>query len=627
MSIQTMRDQSQGVIAKIIVGLIIVVFALFGFGSITTFIAPVPKVATVGGTDITQQEMEVAVERNRRIFLSQGRSPSEINEDELRAQVLESLVNRQLLTESADNLGLSFSDSKLDQEIVETQAFQIDGVFDPNQFQLVIGSAGYTPMLYRAEMKKDLTLSQLNSAIAGSSFMTPAEALRMNNLSQQVRDIAYLRIDVESLKGQVVVGDADVQSYYEKNTAEFMTEETVNLSYVEIVRSELADEMEVTDQELLSYYEAEKETLTQAERRRAAHILIEINDSTNEAAANERITALYNRIKQGEDFAVLAKEFSEDTGSGEEGGDLGFQDPGTFVEEFETALNDLEVNQMTDPVLTEFGYHLIKLIGVEPASVPEFVDVRDKLAQDLRDYKAEERFVELSTKLSEIAYESDDLEGPAAELRLEIKQTGHIGQSETEGLGANAQVINLAFSPDLLIDGNNSDIIELDPGRHLVIRVQEHKAAELQALQDVREMITAQLALEEATKLAEQQAGEIVAMLEAGSLTAYVADQYALEWTVVADARRSQPSLDQEIAVEAFKLPRPAAGAKSVGFTRLSDGDAAVITVTKVSNPENNMNADDINNMRRILSSRFGSFDFLEFREQLSRDTKVEIGS
>jgi peptidyl-prolyl cis-trans isomerase D len=274
MSIQSMRDNSQGLIAKIIVGLIIVVFALFGMGSITTFLAPVPKVATVNGTDISQQEMEQAVERNRRIMRAQGVSVDDIDEDDLRKNVLRDLINRALLIDAADELGLGFSDAALDDEIRATPAFQLDGIFDPGQFQLVIGGAGFSPLLYRQEMRRDKTFQQLSAAISATAFYTEDEVLNSSSLAQQTRDIAYLRIDTDKLIDQIDVSDSEVELYYNANTNLFMTEESVDLSYVELKRSDLLDEVEVSEDALLVFYEDTKEIYAADERRQVAHILV-----------------------------------------------------------------------------------------------------------------------------------------------------------------------------------------------------------------------------------------------------------------------------------------------------------------------------------------------------------------
>lgn len=624
MSIQSMRDNSDGIVAKVIVGLIIIVFALFGMGSITTFLAPTPKVATVNGEDVTQQEMELQVERTRRLLLAQNQNPAAIDEDQLRADVLDNLIARKLMATAASDLGLSYGNARLDAEIVETEVFQVDGVYNPEQFRLLLNSAGFTPTGYREEMRLDKVLAQMGTAIQSTAFMTEAEAKRATSLSQQTRDIAYLRVVVEDLLEEVTVTDEDIESYYDANPASFMTEETVNISYVEIKKADLMDDIAIDEQALENFFYDTQDIYAEPERRRLAHILIEITDEQTEAEAKEKVDAIYAQIIDGADFAELARSESNDPGSAEVGGDLGFTDPGTFVPEFEEVGYNLGLNQMSEPVLTEFGYHIIKLLDIEEAKEPVLAEVREKVEQAYRDAEAEGLFVDLSTQLSELSFESADLGGPADELELEVKSTGHVGRSVTTGFAANADVMDAAFSVDVLQDGNNSALIEITPNHHAVIRVAEHSPSELKPLDVVREEVETAVRRNKAEALALEQAEQMVAMLEEGSITRFVADQFGLEWTVVAEASRGARDIDPQINREAFALPRPAEGNKSVGSLVLANGDTAVISVTNVNNPAPaDVDVANMNSLARVLASREGTSDFQALREYLRAEGKI----
>lgn len=624
MSIQTLRDGSEGIVAKIIVGLIIIVFALFGFGSITTFLSPVPKVASVNGDDITQQEMEIAVERNRRLLLAQGSTPSEINEDTLRKDVLQNLINRKLLVQAADDLDLHYADARLDQEIVQTPAFQIDNVFNADQFQMIISGAGYTPLTYREEMRTDKKLQQLALGVQGSAFLPESEIKRLNSLAQQKRDIAWLRVNVSDLMETVTVSESEVEDYYRNHQAEFMTEETVDIAYLEVRRSDLIDQVEVTDADLEAWFEEMKEVFQEQEERRLAHILIEVNDEIDDEAARGKVEAIVARIQAGENFSDIAKEVSEDPGSAAEGGDLGFNPAGTFVPEFEDAASRLTTNQMSSPVRTEFGYHLIKLLDLRPARMPALAEVRDNVEREYREAQAEEAFVALSSRLGELAFEAEDLEGPAQELGLEIKRTGHVGRTGSAGIAADPGVMETAFSADVLIDGNNSRLLEIDPNHHVAIRVAEHRAPVLQPLEDVASAVRERLKREQATTLAESRAKEMVEMLEGGSITRFVADTFGLTWQTAAEVGRNQPGVDREITMEAFKLPRPPVGSKSVGYSVLGNGDAVVLSITRVVNPpQDDIQIAELRSLRAILESRQGAGEFEEFRERLVSEGSV----
>ena len=253
MLIQRLRDGSDGILAKVIIGLIIIVFGLFGFGSITTFLAPVPKVATVNGQDVTQQAMEFAVERNRRLLQARGSAPDQINEDELRDSVLRGLISREILSQATDEFDLYYSDAQLDGEIIASDVFKVGGAFNADQFQNVIRSAGYTPLVYRDEMRTDSLFGQMLAGIRQSAFVTEAESKRYSSLLSQTRDLAYLQIRVDGLIDEVSVSDEEIEDYYADRSLDFVTEETVNLQYVELKHEQLAAELEVDEEALEEY--------------------------------------------------------------------------------------------------------------------------------------------------------------------------------------------------------------------------------------------------------------------------------------------------------------------------------------------------------------------------------------
>lgn len=618
MGIQQIRDNSTGYVTKIIVGLIIVVFALFGFGSITTFLAPVPKVASVNGSNITQQTMEIAVERNRRMLMSQDIAPQDIDEDVLRRDVLQSLINRELLSQATTGLGMEFGDSELDAEITSTAAFQVEGEFNAQQFQLVIGSAGFTALGYREELRLDREVQQLTSAIRSTSFLTEKEIQRMSSLARQTRDIAFLRVEIGELLDDVVVDERQVTAYYDTHSTEYVTQEAIDLEYLELKRSDIMAEVELDEAEIVAFYEETKDLYATAERRHVAHILIEVSDDVSEEDARAKVDTIYADIISGGDFADLAVEHSNDPGSAEKGGDLGFNGPDTFVDEFEAVANNLELDQVAEPVLTEFGFHIIKLLGLEEAKTPELSEIRDRIENEYRESLAEDIFVTRSARLDEMAFESQDLLDASEELDLTIKSTGLIGRDSGEGIAASSAVIAAAFSPDVLLDGNNSSVIEISPNDHIVVRVKEHRPSEIQPFEQVSDKIRDTLLRDQAVLLAEHQAIQMVDMLESGSITRYVADQFGLEWKVIGKAGRNHGAMDRDINREAFSLPKPVQGDKSVGYTMLPGGDAAVISVTNVQNQEGpELGEEQIVSLQRALAMRQGAIDYQNFQDSL----------
>ena len=625
MLIQRLRDGSDGILAKVIIGLIIIVFGLFGFGSITTFLAPVPKVATVNGEEVTQQAMEIAVERNRRLLQARGSTPDQINEDELRDNVLRNLISREILSQATDEFDLYYSDALLDGEIIASEVFKVGGVFDPDQFQNVIRSAGYTPLLYRDEMRTDSLFGQMLAGIGESAFVTEAESKRYSSLLSQTRDLAYLQVRVDGLIDEVSVSDEEISDYYADRSVDFVTEETVNLQYVELKHEQLAADLEVDEEALEQYYRDNQGDYSTEESRRVAHILIEASDDLSMEATQVKANEVYARIEQGEDFAVLAGDESDDVGSRDNGGDLGFNPQGTFFPEFEAAAYGLVVGEVSEPVETEIGYHIIKLLEIDEAVQPSLADVRDEVEQRYRMYVTEDEFVTRSSRLAEMLFEAIDLEAPAAKLGLEVLSTGNLSRDSKNFLMANNSVATAAFSADVLIDGNNSDLLELTDSHHVGIRVEEYAPSVARSLAEVTEDIRYILQRGKAESLAEVRAAAIVEAINGGSLSQYVANEYGLEWNLAPSLSRFSRDVDPLVMREAFKLPRPADDKESLGIAILPNGDSLVLRVSEVINrPSTELAEAEIASFRESLASQLGSMDFQEFQDALTAEALIE---
>ncbi|MCS5573699.1 MAG: SurA N-terminal domain-containing protein, partial [Pseudomonadales bacterium] len=438
-----MRDGTEGIMAKIIIGLICIVFALFGFGSITTFLAPVAKVATVNGEDITQQAMEVTVERRRRMLMARD---TPIDEDQLREDVLNSLITRAVLTQAAAELNLHYNDAELDAEIVTSPVFMLDGQFNAQQFQQVIGGAGFTPLTYRAEMRADKLFGQMITGIQQSAFITQGEAKRFGGLLAQRRDIAYIQILASDLIDQVEVSDEEVTHYYNANLSNFVTDETVDLQYIELSRDELAASYEIDELALQEYFDENKTGYSTDESRHISHILIETTTDLDAEAARQRAESVYQRIVAGEDFSAAAQEASDDQGSRQNGGDLGFNQRGIFSPDFESVAFSLAVNQVSEPVKTDFGFHIIKVHAIEEAVVPELADVRGELEQTYRYAVTEDEFVSKSSRMAEMLFENfSELESVADALGLEVRSTGHLKRDADHSLMSASGVSAAAF--------------------------------------------------------------------------------------------------------------------------------------------------------------------------------------
>ncbi len=619
--LQNIRDNSTGWISKSIIGLIVVLFAFTGFNAILGSTSNSNNAAKVNGEEITLDALAEAKNLQRRQLLQQfGKDfdASLIDDALLSEAALKGLISRKLLVQAADQSGFAFSSALIDQFILLAPEFQVDGKFNADRFDQVIRQMGYTRLQFRHMIEQEMRTGQLRAGIAATAFVTEQEAQAFADLERQTRDFATLTI--KPALDKVTVTDEDAKTYYSENASEFLTPEQVVVEYIELDKKAFFDQVTVDDAALQEMYQAEIANL--AEQRHAAHILFEVSGDVTDAQAKEAAQNAIERINAGEDFAAVAKEMSDDIGSAEQGGDLGFAAQGVYDPAFEDALYALEKEQVSVPVRTDYGWHVIKLLDVQAADIPTFASLKDKLSQDLKTQQVEQRFVEAVRDLESAAYESADLQQPASELGLEIKVSEPFGREGLEGLFANRQVLQAAFSTEVLEEGANSTAIELDPETTVVLRVKEHKRPEPIEFAEVSTQIREQLIAQRAIEHARSQGEALLSSLQEGQTSVEQAQQEA--WQVVEAATRGQENIDPEVLQALFKMPKPETGAAKFAGLNLSNGDYVVVRLTGVNAADVSLSGSELKQYRDILASRAGQVDFNAFLQQLELDAKIQ---
>ncbi|KMN00882.1 SurA N-terminal domain-containing protein [Pseudomonas helleri] len=620
--LQNIRDNSQGWIAKTIIGVIVALMALTGFDAIFQATSHSKDAAKVNGEEITQVELSQAVDMQRRQLMQQlGKDfdPALLDEKMLHDAALKGLIDRKLLLQGANQAKFSFSEAALDQVILQTPEFQDNGQFSPERFDQVIRQLGYGRLQFREMLGQEMLIGQLRAGLAGSGFVTDEEVNAFARLEKQTRDFATLNIKADP--AAVKVSDDEVKAYYDEHAKEFMTPDQVVIDYIELKKSAFFDQVAVKDDELQALYQ--KEIANLAEQRRAAHILIEVNDKVSDGQAKAKIEDIQQRLAKGESFEALAKEFSQDPGSAANGGDLGFAGPGVYDPTFETAVYALKKDQVSEPVRTSFGYHLIKLLGVEAPEVPSFASLKDKLTRDLKTQQVERRFVDATKQLEDSAFEASDLAQPAQELNLTVHTSAPFGREGGEGIAANRAVVQAAFSTEVMDEGANSTALELDPETVVVLRVKEHLKPEQLPLEAVASSIHAHLVKEQAAGAAKAKAEGIIKDLRDGKLALNqpVAGQ---SWKVDEAVTRGQDGIDPVVLQAVFRMPKPAAKDKPTFSTvSLADGTVVVLRLNGV-NDDAKPTDEEKASYRRFLASRSGQQDFAAYRKQLENEAKVE---
>ncbi|MCF5701237.1 SurA N-terminal domain-containing protein [Pseudomonas syringae] len=620
--LQNIRDNSQGWIAKTIIGVIVALMALTGFDAIFQATTHKNEAAKVNGEEISQNELSQAVDMQRRQLMQQlGKDfdASLLDDKMLRESALKGLIDRKLLLQGAEQAKFAFSEGALDQVILQTPEFQVDGKFSSERFDQVIRQLGYSRMQFRQMLAQEMLIGQLRAGVAGSGFVTDAEVLAFARLEKQTRDFATLNIKADP--AAVKLTDDEVKAYYDEHAKEFMTPDQVVIDYLELKKSSFFDQVAVKDEDLQAAYQ--KEIANLSEQRRAAHILIEVNDKTTEAQAKAKIEEVQARLAKGEKFEALAKEFSQDPGSANNGGDLGYAGPGVYDPAFEKALYSLNKDQVSAPVRTDFGYHLIKLLGIEAPEVPTLASLKDKLTRELKAAQVEQRFVEATKQLEDSAFEASDLAQPAADLKLTVHTSKPFGREGGEGVAANRAVITAAFSPEVIDEGANSTAIELDPETVIVLRSKEHlKPAQL-PLESVSAAIRTQLTKEHASAAAKTKAEKLIADLRDGKapLDKAVDGQ---SWKATEAATRAQEGVDPAVLQALFRMPKPAAKDKpTFSSVTLPDGSLMIVRLNGVNEaaaPSDEEKAQ----YRRFLASREGQQDFAAYRKQLEAQAEIK---
>ncbi|WP_278412770.1 SurA N-terminal domain-containing protein [Stutzerimonas kunmingensis] len=616
--LQNIRDNSQGWIAKTIIGIIVMLLALTGFEAIFNAASNNQNAAEVNGEEISRYDLDQAMNMQRRQLaqqLGQDFDASLLDDRLLRDSALGSLIDRMLLLQSAKNANFAFSSEALDQLILQTPEFQVDGAFSAARFDQVIQQMGYSRLQFRQLLEQEMLIGQLRAGISGTGFVTDQQVDNFARLERQTRDFATLTLPAQ--QEAIEVGDEQIKEYYEANADRFRTPEQVIVEYVELKKESFFDQVEVSDEELQELYQ--KQIANLAEQRRAAHILIETGGELSDDEAKAKIDEIATRVKNGDDFAAVAKEASQDPGSANEGGDLGFAGPGVYDPAFEDALYALNEGEVSAPVKSEFGWHIIKLLGVQSPEVPAFESLKPQLVRELKAQQVEQRFVETSKQLEDSAFEASDLAQPAQELGLMVQTTEAFGRDGGEGITANRQVIQAAFSDEVLVDGANSSVIELDPDTSIALRVKEHLKPAAIPLADVREDIVQQLQRSLAAEAARAKGEQLLADLRKGQ------QPDDAQWQAVEAATRSQEGVAPALLQAVFRMPRPEQQDKpSYSGVALSNGDYAVVRLNGVNEPEAALTDEEKLNYRRFLASRVGQQDFAAFRQKLQAEAEIE---
>lgn len=627
--LQQLRDRMSGPFVWVIVGIIVVPFAFFGIETLRTGGGD-PAVIKVDGQKITESQVRRGTEQRMQQLqqlMGDNFRQDLIDTPRFRQAVLDDMVQEMVMRQHADDAGYRASDASVFEAIAAVPAFHENGVFSTEAYRARLSQMGYTVQRFESQLRDSLVIDQLREGILASGFVTETAASQAYRLEQQQRELSYALFETSRYMTKVQVSAEEISARYEQRKSSFQAPERIRLQYLELALADLTDNAVPGAEVLRAIYESEKASrFSTTEERRASHILV--NFGADKAESRKKLERLAGMVAKGSDFSSLARSQSDDPGSKSKGGDLGWVKRGQMLEKFEAALFELKPGQVSEPVETEFGWHLIKLDELRAARVKPFEDaqVQGELTRLYQQRDAERRYREMLDKLEQLAFESPASLDPVAKaLALPIKESGWITRSAADGLFASPALREVAFSTDVLGNGENSKPLPAGDNRVVVLRKLDYEAPRQKPLEEVTDVIREQLLLEAANRQAQADAAAAAKALSEGGTTAQVARDKGVDFKAPALIARNAQGVDGRILETVFALQRPADAATRWTSVTLANGSTAVVGLLRVVDGDFATAPESVRagQLARLREAQAGA-EFLAYRADLQKRTKVE---
>ncbi len=619
---QSIRAGSKSTGFKIVIFLIILSFAGFGleqviFGNSGT------SVAEVNGTEITPQELQVAIEAQKRQLMQifgDNIDPEMLDDDRIRPRALDEMIERTILLQAATENAMVASSRAIGEIVGSIEAFKVDGAFSADQYKVVLANAGYSAERFRREQAQQIILSQLQQGVLASDFVTNTELVAAAEATAEERDVRYLIVPSDELRSSAEVSKDAVRQVYDRDPSVWTSEETVVADYIVISRDDFLSPVDPAALE--EQFESVREEYTVAEQTLIAHILLIQGDDETVESYTRRIDDTASRIAAGEDFADLAAELSDDVGSATLGGELGFTDGTVFPEAMEMAVSELGVGEVSAGVETDAGTHFIRIQERVAGETPDFGRLKDELAKSMQEAEAEQTLLVTVDELRDLSFNAADLQQPADALSLSVAQSTPVSLSSGDGVFAERSVRETLFSDEVYEAGNNSAILELSGNRFVVVRVAEKRPAEILPFSKVARTIRSNLetSAEVAAKLALIES--LRSRRDAGERLEEIAKAEDYEWRVELGARRIGSLLPAEVVTLAFSM-KQGVGA-SLDSTNLVNGDLAIVELAGVEPGRlDNLSSGEQDVMSTQLTQLQGQLSMLEYRTALRSNADI----
>ena len=621
--LQDIRKHVQGTAAKIVVGLIVISFSFFGIESILVG-GGGNEIAEVNGEPIYPQQLQQALDTQKRRLISMmgdNLDPSMLDDERLGQQALEALINRELLMQSARDMGLVISDPEIGAVVASMEQFQVDGVFSPEVYRSVLSSAGYTPSYFKVSLSDDMLAGQLRSGIAGSEFVTQAELETNTQVISELRDLRFFSIPRENFSTASQITEDQIEAYYNAHQDSFRTPESVDLDYLELTLKQFRQPVE--ESAVREAYELAKQDASFQSQNRVSHILFEEGAQDD---LTRRIALAQTELDSGVAFAEVAKEFSDDIGSADKGGDLGYTSGDTFPESMETVIAQLEPGVVSAPVTTDAGTHLILVTERKAGEVISLKEMRKQLSDTIQADEARIVLLRTVESLKDLSFNAEDLGYPAKELGLTVKQANAVTRTQNKGLFSNLVLVEAAFSEEVLEAGNNSEVLELPGNKFVVVSVRRYNEPDVKPLAAIRAEVLAAV-VEETTRTAVvAEAAQVLKQLRAGVPLAQLTESQGYQMQVELGVNRRNTIVMSEVLRRVFELPAPGAESLSADYVLAPNGDAVVVELLQVDTGDYGSLPDaEQAQLQQALSGEFSGLIDNEFQRGLRERAKITV--
>jgi len=583
--LQAIRDKTTGWIAYVIVFLICVPFALWGVNSYLGGGEVTPP-ATVDGQAISQQNFDTAYANYRRQLERAfgGSIPDYFaSEGVLKEQVLTQLVEQSALSQYADKKYYRIGDVELNKLIRSIEAFQTDGIFNPSIYQSQVASLGYSAAGFEQEFRRSQSIDQLQTGLNSTAFTVSSIQDQLTSLQNQTRKVRVLTRPDQNSK--IEISQLEIEQYFDKNNARFMTPERLQIDYIELSLDGIKASLDITDGQLSDRYKQSKSSYTTPEYRTASHILLKLDAQASDEESDlilQKLIIIRDQIAQGTPFSEVAKQNSEDPGSSQNGGSLGKIELGMMVKPFEDVLFQMAVGDLSEPVKTSFGWHLIQLDEVNGGKVKPFNDVKLELLDEIRTELAESKIFDLSERLANLAYEQSDSLKPAAdELGLELQTSDWFDAQSGQGITTEAKIRNVAFSDEVLSQQLNSEAIELSDNRVVFLRVKNHQSATQKDIAEVSNQIDSIIRQTKGRDESLVVGKQALVALSGGQSLDDIAEYWSASIIDSGFVSRDSRELDNELVRLAFSMDKPDSFQRFDGFSH-PDGRYSIVELSAI---------------------------------------------